>query len=237
MAQNMRAVIQFMLLALFLHGAEAQTQPEVAEILKKVSETYKAVSQYELEVDATTNEDGKRVTLHMHFAFKAPDKYRMEGLGPGMSPLGADGYAVIVDDGSVIWFYLPKPNQYGSIPAGALAPNASGDLGDLMPEVMDHFLMWRYRGAPDFTDGAKFLREDSIEIAGAQVACYVVTFLAQKRGLPYTWWVDKKGYRVLREDHAENSALFTSIKLNEPIRDELFRFEAPPGARKVQLLQ
>ena len=38
--------------------ALAQTQPDVSQILKKVSETYKAASQYELVGDATSHDAG-----------------------------------------------------------------------------------------------------------------------------------------------------------------------------------
>ncbi|HTA69548.1 MAG TPA: hypothetical protein VK776_14765 [Bryobacteraceae bacterium] len=93
--------------------------------------------------------------------------------------------------------------------------------------------MWRYRHAEDFTKGAKFLREESIEITGAKIACFVLT-VAPSGKLEYTWWVDKQKYRVLREDDAGNRAVFTSIRLNEPIRDELFKFEPPPGAKKLE---
>src|ERR1700730_4084407 len=102
----MRPPILLGLFALLLRAALAQTQPDVAEILKKVSETYKAASQYEFVADATVHEarTGRDVTSHMRFAFKAPDRYRVEGSMPGMSvgDLGP-GEAIIVHDGSVVW--------------------------------------------------------------------------------------------------------------------------------------
>jgi outer membrane lipoprotein-sorting protein len=234
----MRAVIRFGLPALFLNAALAQTQPSVVEILKKVSETYKAISQYEFEIDTATNDNGTRAISHVHFAFKGPNKYRVEGAIPGMNVQDSNfGEGVVIHDGSTVWFYFPTPNQYASFPASALTADAPGDLGDLRPEAMDHFLTWRYRGAADLTGGAKFLREEFIEVARAKVACYVVIVSPERRGPAYTWWVDKRSYRILREDDAENSAVFTSIRLNQPIRDELFKFEPPPGARKLQTQQ
>jgi hypothetical protein len=50
---------------------------------------------------------------------------------------------------------------------------------------------------------------------------------------PYTWWIDKASYRILREDHAGSKSIFTSIKLDDPIREERFRFEAPAGSKKL----
>ncbi len=188
----MRNVIRLGFLTLFLHAALAQTQPEVAKILKKIGEVYKDVSQYEFEVDTAANENGSRTISHAHLAFTPPNRYRIEGAFPlpGVNAQDANlNEGVIVYDGSTVWFYFLKQNQYASFPVSALTAD---DSGDMMPEAVDHFLMWRYRAAADFASGAKLLREESIEIAGAKVDCYVVTVSPEKRGLAYTWWVDKK---------------------------------------------
>lgn len=237
LAMMMRWPIPIGLFALLLPAALAQTQPDVAQILKKVGEAYKAVSQYEFTIDATSHDagTGKDTASHLRFAFRAPNRYHVQGGMPGMSLENSDlGEATIIHDGSAVWFYFPKSNQYGSFPASALTADAPGDLGDLRPEAMDHFLMWRYRGAVDITDGSKFLREEAIDVAGAKVVCYVVTLVPEQRGSAYTWWVDKKLYRILREDHAGSSAVFTTIKLDEPLAEELFKFVPPPGARKIE---
>ena len=170
----MRLAIRFALAALALRAALAQGQPSAAEILKKVAETYKAASQYELVADATAG-GARTAPTHMLLAVSLPNRYRMEGALPGLS--GGDSEftdAVIVCDGTAIWMYLRKSNQYVSIPLSGLHPDGPGDLGDLRPEVMDQSAMMRYRGAADFAERAKFLREEAIEIAGAKVECYVV---------------------------------------------------------------
>ena len=226
---HMQSAIRLWLFALALRPALAQTPPNLSEILKKVSETYKAASQYELVADTTGHESAPG---HMLFAFKAPNKYRLEGAMPGMSGNdSAFSEGVIVYDGSAAWFYLPKSNQYGSFPASALTGDDAGDLKDLTPGAMDQFMMSRYRSAADLTD-SKFLREEKIEFAGAKVDCYVVS--GSKGEVIYTWWVDKKRNRILREDNATSSSVFTTIKLGEPLSDNLFKFEPPPGARRVE---
>ncbi len=234
----MGAAIRFGLIALFLAPAPAQTQPDIVEILKNISRAYRAASQYELQVDTTTNEKGTRAVTHAHLIFKAPNKYRMEVALPSTVIPDSDfREQVTIDDGSMVWIYLPKVNQYRSFRASELTDDAPGDLGDIRPEAVDNFLMWRYRSATDFADTAKYLREESVEIAGVKVACYVVTVSPEKRKLTYTWWVEKKAYHVVRGDDGGNSAVFTSIKFNEPIPDEVFKFEPPPGARKVETQQ
>jgi len=103
-----------------------------------------------------------------------------------------------------------------------------------MQIAMDHFMMWRYRGATGFTANAKFLREEVIEFAGAKVDCYVLTVSQKSGGYAYTWWVDKQRSLILREDNSETSSVFTTIKLDEPLPGDLFKFEPPPGARKIE---
>jgi len=215
---------------LLSHSARAQNQPDVAEILKKVSETYKATTQYELvaEFKGRDERSGTPEAGHVVMAFRAPDRYRFEGGLPGTF---ADG--TIVCDGSTVWFYQSQSKQYGSLPLSALTAEAPGDLWDASPEAVDSFIMSRYRGATDFAPGAKFLREEAIVYAGAKISCYVLSVPQRKD--TYTWWIDSKRYWVLREDHAGASSVFTTIKLGEPIPDERFRFEPPPEAKKVEM--
>jgi outer membrane lipoprotein-sorting protein len=198
----------------------------VAEILQRVGRNYKAISRYEFTVDATATENGSRENYHMEFDFKAPDKYRMQGSIPALSvPDPAFKQATIVYDGSDVWFYFPKSNQYGSFSADAL----KGDLGDLKPEAMDRLMMSRFRRAADFGRRSQVLRQEPI----GKSLCFVVMVLTGDSESPYTWWIDKASYRVLREDHEGSRSVFTSIKLDEPIREELFKFEAPAGAKKL----
>jgi outer membrane lipoprotein-sorting protein len=224
------------LYGLFLHPVLAQTQPNVAEILRKVSQTYKAAANYEFVADATVRTDGanKGWSSHLLFAFVSPNRYRMEGAFPGM---GSDdpvpGKALMVHDGSTLWFYFPESNQYVTFKASDLTNDAPGDQGDVAPAAMDHFMMWRYRGAAGFSD-ARFLRDETLEFAGAKVDCYVVTVAQKSGGYAYTWWVDKQDSRILREDNAESSTVYTTVNLDKPLPDELFKFEPPPGARKVE---
>jgi hypothetical protein len=73
------------LLAVLSRAVAAQTAPDVAEILKKVSETYKGATQYELVLDETETLQANRPPGHAHvrIVFKAPNQYRMEGVVSG----------------------------------------------------------------------------------------------------------------------------------------------------------
>ena len=232
----MRQAIWLGACGLFLRMALAQTEPNLAEILQNVSQTYKAASEYELVADLAEFKTGnsKGGTGHMLFAFKSPSRYRMKMSGDMGDPELTK--MVIVHNGSTLWTYTPETNEYDSTPAGELTNDAPGDLGDMAPAFQDHVMMWRYRGATDFVDGAKFLREEATEIGGAKVDCYVVTVSPKVGGSRsvYTWWVDNQRSLILREEDVRSSTVFTSIKLDEPLPDDLFKFEPPPGARKIE---
>jgi outer membrane lipoprotein-sorting protein len=234
-SHHMRMAVRFALFALALRVADAQSQPDVAEILKKVSETYDAVSQYEIATDST-GLGADTTSGHMLLAFRPPNRYRMEGV---ISGLGGDasafGEPIIICDGSVVWFYLRKSNQYAAIPLSELNKNARDDREDLRPEAVDQFVMVRYRRALAFIGGAKVLREEAIEFAGTKVDCYVIAVPEKGEFPASTWWVDKNSYRVVRQDDADSSTVFTSIKLNEALPDDLFRFTPPSGARKMEM--
>lgn len=208
-------------------GGTTQTSPDVRQILKKVAETYTSAKDYELVEEMT---DDKGVVTRVRDVFKAPDRYRMEAAGPGFDFLldsNAVGESVVVFDGSGAWFYLPESKQYFFMPVELMVGN---DREDLRPEATDQYTMWHFRRAEDLIGKAKFLREEMAEFAGAKVNCYVLS--VSDLGSD-TWWIDTKGYRVVRQAYKGTTTVFTTIRLNEPLSDELFQFTPPPGAKKI----
>jgi outer membrane lipoprotein-sorting protein len=221
----MRPTILLVLLAVLVRGALAQAHPDVTEILKKVGETYRAAKEYELISTST----GTAVPGRLLLAFRAPNRFRTEGADPNLD--NADGTfdeIVLVCDGSSVWLYHPKANEYAAF---------TSDLtGDLRPEAMDDFAIGRFKGAADLSRRATFLREEALEMNGTRVDCYVVTVpvsVPREGTSIHTWWVEKKSNRIVREDHGGSSVVFTTIKLNEPLPDDLFKFVPPPGARRT----
>lgn len=227
----MRPAILLGLSAFVVHGAHAQAPPEVADILKQVGETYQGVTQYELVSDVTTTDPktGNHVAVHMRVALRAPDRYRFEGAFPGTVDDNSSRGVNIFYDGATITFHDPKLNKYATYPASVLG-DALPD--DMEPDGVDFYVMERFRKAADPSNTPRFLREETIEIGSVKIACNVVSM---KRGPAYTWWVDKKSNRVVREDRDNVSTVYTAIKLNEPLADSLFKFVPPPGARKNEL--
>jgi outer membrane lipoprotein-sorting protein len=181
------------------------------------------------DTDPTT---GKRETAHFRVALKPPDRYREWGAFPGS--IGGDGQKLkgvdVVYDGATITFYDPESNMYAVYPATALGDTLPDDLE---PDGVDFFIMSRFREAAKNGGAATFLREEALEVAGAEVPCYV---LSVRRGNgEYTWWVDKKSNHIVREDREGSSMVFTTIKLGEELAAGVFQFQPPPGARKNEV--
>jgi outer membrane lipoprotein-sorting protein len=211
----------------------AQTSPGVAEILRSISETYEGVPEYELVAEQTVKLPGNAAPTRAHtrVAFRAPNQYRLEGTIPGLMDNDSNSdETVLVHDGAALWFYLPKSNEYTSMTADQLArdPEASAHT----PQATDRIALQKYRVAADFIDGARLLNEEDIEIGTSKRACYVVSVPERWPG-PYKWWVDKKTHRVLREDTSDGTTVYTTIRLGARLPDNLFKFEPPPGARRL----
>lgn len=231
----MRYVIPTVFGALIACTAAAQNQPDAAGILNRITQTYKGVSTYELVAEVAMRQAGGSggPSGHIVFAFRSPNQYRMESTMPGTGPnQGTLEKILIVHDGSTVWSYLPDSNEYTAMPASQLTDSAPGDQGDLRPAAVDTFMMWRYRGASDFSAGAKLLRDEAIESSGMPTDCYVLK--VQTKMGEYTWWVDKRNSRILREDSTGSSSVFTTVRLSGPLPDDLFKFQPPPGARRIR---
>ena len=167
-------------------------------------------------------------------AFSASNKYRMEGKLPELAEFGQGDEMLIVYDGSFLWFYIPKSNQYGSVPAGNLRADDPGDSGDMRPEFVREVTNAFSRLAESSKD-AKLLREDALQIEGNKAACYVVSFTDKENRGSVTVWIDEKNFHLLRLETPEGTATYSVDKLDEPLSDDLFKFTPPAGAKKIEL--
>ena len=52
--------------------------------------------------------------------------------------------------------------------------------------------------------------------------------------LAVAWWVDKRTFYVLRLEHPGGTTTFQTVKMNEPLSDDLFKFVPPEGSRKLE---
>jgi outer membrane lipoprotein-sorting protein len=227
---RMRRVQLTCFVVLFCLTRPGFAQPAVEEILRHVSEAYRAATQYEIDAVATTTNTARNGgPERLHFAFKTPNLYRLERTGPNGSTEQSE--SIIVYDGESLWIYDASEKEYESIPVSRLTAADSGDLAELRPEAMDHVMFWRYRNAMAFNH-ARLLRDETIPFDGRPSHCYVVEVAEKEGRLLYTWWVDKETYRILREDNSRSSSRFTIVRLGGELPVALFRFAPPAGARR-----
>jgi outer membrane lipoprotein-sorting protein len=105
-----------------------------------------------------------------------------------------------------------------------MTPDPAGDARGLKAGGVDHDTMSILRDAAD--SPADFIREET--------GSYVVQVTPKDHSPVQTWWIDKANYHVVRIDDDESSIVFTTIKLNEPLPNDLFKFTPPPGAKKIR---
>ena len=231
----MRAVIQAGLFALFLGEAFAQIQPDVAEILKKVTESYRDVSQYEVVTSVTFKDPTtKQITSRdMRFVFKAPDKYLEEVTGSDLAKETTPGDPIVdevstVYDGSRLWVYMPKLNKYRVYDAPNLPRDTAPEAADLYAGI------GMYRHAAEIFDKARFIREESVVMQGSTRVCFVLAG-GDQLASGAMLWIDKSNYHILRMGDQDGSAdmVFKTVNLNASLPDDLFKFEPPTGARKL----
>jgi outer membrane lipoprotein-sorting protein len=129
----MRPPLLLGLLMLLLRVSPAQSQSTVAEILKKVGETYTRATEYELVFDDVGGTPS--ASSHHLFAFRASGQYRFEG-----APSASSSVGLMIYDGSALWMYFPRENTYARFSSeelsnGALDPGFPGT-----PASMEEFV-------------------------------------------------------------------------------------------------
>jgi len=212
----------------------AQTGPDAAEILRKVSKVYSNAKRYHFLVKSTVG-DAKPTTIEI--AVDRPNKFRIDADGALLGGEDEMGRMVITGDGARVWTYASGFKEYTvdevERPAATESP---------FVQQFATLLFIRYIGFTELADQARLTREETIEAGGARTDCFVVA-IAGKGQEDYTWWIDKKRFVVLREDTKPRdpdlpatSVVFTVAKFDESLPPELFKFTPPPGSKKVNEL-
>ncbi len=240
----MWAAIRFGLIAFTVRVAIAQTQPVAPDIVRKVIDLYKQASSFSLSVTTTRRSIAdqqvtQEVVLKFKLAAKLPDKLRMEADAASAAmlfDLGLETEMVAVSNGRNSVAYFPQLNQY----VIDNAEDASSVLDSMRNSVLPP------HGAKLEAENARLLREASIATDAGPRTCYVIEIPEEKEpGIypqSYTWWVEIGSNKLLREDRKrvaprgsdESITVYQTVKLDEPVPEELFVFTPPLGARKVE---
>jgi len=221
----------------------AQSQPDLMQILSKVSETYANAKQFRFAIKKSGEESGV-----LQIAVQMPNRFRFEADGRIIDGVDAFSNVTMVSNGGSAWNYLAESRQYTrkkiTLPLLDTEPPAiSPETFVLQAETI---FLTRYAELAKASDHARYLRRETIQAGGGSVDCHVIELEAPRPGYrdTYTWWVDPKRYIVLREDtkpatprRPVSSVIYTIATIDEPIPDEVFDFMPPPGAKQVDQLE
>ena len=226
----MRLAARTVVSALLSVPGLAQAPLSVGQILKKVTNTYASLTEWDFEATVTsTVEPGGQFTRPLRTAGKGSSKRRIE-LGDAYS-----GRTLIVADGKNVWAYETQPNRY-------TRKDQAQEPEGMLSYFEAFILAYRFGSAGE--SDAKLLRDESIEIGNTKADCYVIQFqpVRSPRSVT-TWWIDKRRFLVLRDDQAggsDHSFVGSStvwIKTQTSgVPDDLFLFAPPPGATEQPAL-
>jgi len=217
----------------------AQSQPDTAAILGKVSQVYSNAKQYRFAMKKTGEEAGS-----LEIAVQKPNRFRFEADGRVID--GADdlGKVTMVSDGGSAWNFLAETQQYTR--KKTTLPLLDTEPPEITPETFalqaDAVFLTRYAEMAKAVEHARLLRQEIAQGAN----CFVIELQAPLPGYrdTYTWWVDARRFVILREDtkpvssrRPASSVVYTFAAIDEPLPENLFHFTPPPGARQVERLE
>ncbi|MGD0302404.1 MAG: redoxin domain-containing protein [Bryobacteraceae bacterium] len=184
-----------------------------------------------------------RVEMLVKIAVSTPGKLRIEST----SKLGD---SLIVSDGENTWMYLGTLQQYTKTAAASTPASLVKSLVPGMSSVMDQLK------AKDPYVSAKVTGEETVEVEGQKIDCYVVEGRLDKISLPGSIemtdavqkvWVDKVSKLSLKQTmtatmeggpltapaQMNQAVTITSQKLDAPVPDSVFTFTPPEGSKLV----
>jgi outer membrane lipoprotein-sorting protein len=233
----------------FFSAALAQQRPDAAEVLRRINDAYTNVTRYQLAGEAkivtAAASDGAITDQSTHkflIALQEPDMVHVE-----MTPGDPDEEAIyVISDGKDGWAYSPKRNEYMKVKPGRAPATTLGDL-DFTPEMtVSYAIQMAQQALQAFKFGpavqASVVGDETLTIGGTAFDCVAISI--EGRPFPKSTaklWIDKARSVVLREDSrtpAGNvtesiSTVYSTVRLNESLPVELFKFVPPPGAKLV----
>ena len=178
---------QLRFLSLLLAVASAASCQTAAEILRSTADRYQSLKSYRFEAEywqetATDDERQIFITTQIVAGDAASHLRRTEWRGGPLS-------ALRIYDGHDVWEYRKSPNQFARADQAGYAP--------VFSPVVDPIETYGALGKA--AARAKLLREETIEAAGGQRACWVIEVspdsaadnVPMREPLGATWWIDK----------------------------------------------
>ncbi len=245
-SRRMMPVLFFMMIIPLL----SQSSQDAQGLLKKVSDTYKNLKSYHFEGTTTmeVKAEGMQQKMEMPMVMAAakPGKTRLEIKNPMTGMLR-------VSNGETTWMYIPRLKQFTKRTAATVETAGGESEKTGLDAALSGSPLAQFEQLADKAKGAKMLREETTEIDGKKIDCYVVelpqelpkNLPVQMESSPKTLWIDKARYLVVKESFSGKmsspmgemqmftTTVFNVAKINEPVSETLFTFTPPEGAKEV----
>ena len=215
----------------------ASAQMPVAQLLARVSQTYRNLRTYEIQAtenfSAPTGGGFNQAQTKLLLAEDEGGKLHLERDT-------SNSKLVIVSNGENTWTYAPDVHQY-TVQAVAADPG-SGEEGEDSEDPVsttENLLVGRYRGLERYADSATLARVDKVKAGGSKIDCYVVEM--QIKNSRVDLWIDKERFVILRQQQATASGVSARLEIRQfaatgPLDADLFSFQPPPRSREVEVL-
>jgi len=217
-------------------------QLSVDEILRKVSETYQDLQNYQFLADLSTETaavgedrsvDGSRTMSNFHKTTTSQIELDATNSRKVHLHVKDDSSEVlVVGDGSTIWTFLPKKKQYTEV-------STNTPLDPDRPEIKllayyQNLLVMRFRLLQRHSPNFVLEKDKQIKAGASKVDCYVLK-METSQGT-YAVWVDKTRFVVWRSEDSgptpqegisfKRTATVTlrEANLDAKLDDKLFKF-------------
>lgn len=245
-----------LLLAAILSACSGSAQ-DATPILKQVEQRYQHLDDFELKalVTSTMHSPARTDSIKMPISFirQNPGKMRIEVDDPNMGML-------LVSDGSTTWTYIPSMKQYTVEQATPVTNDA--DPATIQPKsnftAMGEQLTKAYEDITDKMVSAKVLRTENYTLGGKTVPVNVVQVTYEKNPQmkqakvdPTLYWITQDRHLVVRQEvnlsmnapqyggdvQMKQEMTLQKADLNPKISDNIFTFDVPDSAEKVDQFQ
>lgn len=254
------AVVLAALMAAPAGGGAKMTSEEALQLLERVGARYGAMNDYDLEIRMVSSAGfpGMEVRTRFRMVAAAPGRFFLSRQDDreGLTEL-------VVSDGRTVWTLDGRAKKYRVEPlrdeAGRMLKSRGvAGFAERHLRYKERFDLVgrREQRAP------KFERYEDVESGGVRVRCAVIRTesreSAGKRAWAETLWIDTGRALVMRSRRrflpeagalppvsnlpevaatqlpSEEDARFEWRRIEGPLEDTLFRFEAPAGATRVE---
>ncbi len=216
-----------MLPAVVLAYLLAPPPPNVADLLRRVSETYSTLATFDFEARTSRIDPGEmHLANHIRYARDAGGRYYYSFQGTSLRQ--------IVSDGTRVYAYFSSDNSYSIEDPGSPL--------ELTIEQQQNAHIERYANLDRLTANARFLRFETLKRPHARIEAAVVQIEVKslvKTGFRSTLWIDPERAVILRAEYAD----YPQTNLRErcdylrppglqPPDPSLFDFNPPKDARR-----